>query len=628
MLNFKDFYYNATRRRGLWLAAVIFALVTPWAVAQTKAGSSSDGEDMKYKGLAEVDLFGGGSFFQQVYQGLGTKHANGGVVGASVTGNFWRYVGVEFGFRTGTNNEIFLSGNPIGSPKYSFGSRLMMFNLNPVFHFTPRGSKFRPYVTVGVSSMDFYPTSEALAGAGMPANAIFGAQKLKGNTLVGMNYGGGLKIHFNDWVGLQLDVRGLTSGNPTYGLPTYSTTGVYIPKNHSQSGIQTTAGINFYFGKISAPPPPPPPPPAPKPQALPNLIPGSIGGYEGQLCIGRPIGMRVAGSSDPAGKQATYRWKIDGQAAGTGESISYTPKTAGPHTVEVEIEAPNSEGYPARMAKAGPVTVNVMDAESPRVRVSANPTVVNQGDPSNISVESSAGGCSTSVTNSVSASEGSVSGSGNSWRLDTSTVKFDETSGKPQTKTITVTATARNDAGKTATATTTVTVNYKPKALRYADIIFSKGSARVNNCGKRILLDELAPKAADDAFDVVLVGHIDADEAPKGKPPASVKSLDYRRAMQAAAVLTAGSGTCAKLDPSKVKIAAAGTEQISDPQPGLCGTSARAATKERSGAEPTSADQNRRVEVWLVPKGSAMPASGKGATDAPAKELKAIGCPK
>ncbi len=142
-----------------------------------------------------------------------------GVVGASVTGNFWRYVGVEFGFRTGTNNEIFLSGNPIGSPKYSFGSRLMMFNLNPVFHFTPRGSKYRPYVTVGVSSMDFYPTSEALAGAGMPANAIFGAQKLKGNTLVGMNYGGGLKVHFNDWVGLQLDVRGLTSGNPTYGLP-------------------------------------------------------------------------------------------------------------------------------------------------------------------------------------------------------------------------------------------------------------------------------------------------------------------------------------------------------------------------------------------------------------------------
>ncbi len=58
MLNFKDIYYNATRRRGLWLAAVIFALVTPWAMAQTKAGSSSDGEDMKYKGLAEVDLFG------------------------------------------------------------------------------------------------------------------------------------------------------------------------------------------------------------------------------------------------------------------------------------------------------------------------------------------------------------------------------------------------------------------------------------------------------------------------------------------------------------------------------------------------------------------------------------------
>jgi hypothetical protein len=628
MLNFKETITKLARRSGLGLAGVMLVLAAPLAVAQTKAAaSSSDSENMQYKGLAEVNLFGGGSFFQQVYQGLGTKHTNGGVVGASVTANFWRYVGIEFGFRTGTNNMQFLTGNPIGAPKFSYGSRLMMFNLNPVFNFTPRGSKYRPYVTVGVSSMDFSPTDTAIANANSPAQAGFGAQRLKGNVLAGINYGGGLKINLADWVGLQFDVRGLTSKNPTNGLPNFSSTGVYIPNKNSQSGIQTTAGINFYFGQITAPPPPPPPP-APKPQALPNLIPGSIGGYEGQLCLGRPISMRVTGSSDPAGKAATYRWKVDGQAAGTGQTISYTPRTAGPHTVEVEIEAPNNEGYPARMAKAGPVTFNVMDSEAPRVRVSANPTVVNHGDPSAITVQSTAGACTTSVTNSVRASEGRISGSGNNWTLDTSTVKFDETSGKPQSKTVTITATATSDAGKSATATTTVTVNYKPKALRYGDIIFSKGSARVNNCGKRILLEELAPKAADDAFDVVLVGHIDADEAPKGKPPARVKPLDYRRAMQAAAVLTAGSGTCAKLDPAKVKIAAVGTEQISDPQPGLCGTSARAATKERSGAIPTAADQNRRVEVWLVPKGSAMPASAKGATEPAAKELKAIGCPK
>ena len=43
----------------------------------------------------------------------------------------------------------------------------------------------------------------------------------------------------------------------------------------------------------------------------------------------------------------------------------------------------------------------------------------------------------------------------------------------------------------------------------FSDLVFGKGSARVNNCGKRILLDELAAKAADPDYEIVLVGHID-----------------------------------------------------------------------------------------------------------------------
>ena len=73
-------------------------------------------------------------------------------------------------------------------------------------------------------------------------------------------------------------------------------------------------------------------------------------------------------------------------------------------------------------------------------------------------------------------------------------------------------------------------------------------------------------------------------------------------------------------------------DQTDDKQPGLCGTSARAVTKERRGSVVSTADDNRRVEVWLVPKGTKLPAGFKSAQDLSSKEiekqLKQLGCPK
>jgi hypothetical protein len=92
-------------------------------------------------------------------------------------------------------------------------------------------------------------------------------------------------------------------------------------------------------------------------------------------------------------------------------------------------------------------------------------------------------------------------------------------------------------------------------------------------------------------------------------------------------VLTAGKGTCAKVDPARVKIVDAGVQQLSDMQPGLCGTSARPATKERTLTQPTEKDQNRRVEVWLVPRAGQQPAAANGASPVEEKELKRLACP-
>ena len=73
-------------------------------------------------------------------------------------------------------------------------------------------------------------------------------------------------------------------------------------------------------------------------------------------------------------------------------------------------------------------------------------------------------------------------------------------------------------------------------------------------------------------------------------------------------------------------------DQTDDKQPGLCGTSARPATKERRGSVVSTADDNRRVEVWLVPKGTKLPAGFKAEKDLSAKDiartLKTLACPK
>jgi hypothetical protein len=86
------------------------------------------------------------------------------------------------------------------------------------------------------------------------------------------------------------------------------------------------------------------------------------------------------------------------------------------------------------------------------------------------------------------------------------------------------------------------------------------------------------------------------------------------------------------VDTTRVKADWTADQQVDDKQPGLCGTSARAATKERRGSAVSTADDNRRVEVWLVPKGTKLPAGFTAAKDLSSKEtqreLKKLGCPR
>jgi len=190
-----------------------------------------------------------------------------------------------------------------------------------------------------------------------------------------------------------------------------------------------------------------------------------------------------------------------------------------------------------------------------------------------------------------------------------------------QTKTITLTATATDAKGQSARATANLTVNLTPQAKRYDDIVFQNNNARVNNCGKRILLEQVTPDLRNDpGAKVILIGHRDNGERVALR-------IDDKRVANAAAILSAGKGICPSLDLSRILVHSAGTDQASQTRPSLCGSS----VQERSGQAIRDNDQRaqyRRVEVWVVPSGAAMPEGTAGFGNPPDRETKALGCPR
>jgi outer membrane protein W len=580
----------------------------------------------------EVDAFGGVSLWGTVQSGLDTKLIDGGTAGGRIGANVTNNIGLEFMYQYMWNNVRLVTPVGLGIPTYNFGNRNQYIALNPVFHFTPKGSKIRPYVTVGVGSLNYRPTTQAKAFATGPyAGYPYYASSLGSNLQVGINYGGGVKIHVSERVGFRLDARGMFSRNPTFGLPNFPTGGVYIPNKHWINGLELTAGVTFYLGQIYTPP-------APLPQPVIHRVsplnPGSIDGYEGLLCQGKPITLH-AHIVDPEGHTLAYAWKLNGAPTGTNSpDMTFTPNNAGEDTVEVTVTDTTDA---SRNATEGPVTFSVKDYLQPQINsltssASALACAANDGTHSaTLTASAVASACGGSLTYTWSVSEGTISGSGPSATFDSSSLTFDPA--VTATKTVTATVTVTDSAGKSASKTVDIAVNCSPNIRRFNDVDFAKDKARVNNCGKRILIDEVAPAQATGDYDIVLVGHIDTDEkamlpgSGKGKNKVAPEPLDEARVMNAAAVLSGGTGTCAKVDPSRIKVAWVGTSTTPDPTPGLCGTSARPEQKERKGSVVTDADKNRRVDVYLVPKGTAK-IGDVDLKPLPEDQVKALGCPK
>lgn len=554
--------------------------------------------------VLELDPFGGASFFGTLTQtGFTEKLVNGGTAGGRAAYNFSRHFSLEANYNFSVNNARLAIANKPALVLSDFGNQIQSLSFNPLYNFTPRGSRFRPYVTAGIGPSWFLPTKQARA-----ANP-----GLSRNTEFAFNYGGGVKYHLTPHLGLRLDARGTFEQNPSFGFTN-------VPKAHI-NGLQATAGLVFFFwhghAAVAAAPL------VEEKHTLQPLNPGELTGATGQLCQGRVLTLHAT-ATDPAGHTLAYAWKANGQPVGTNNpDLSFTPNNAGDFQFEVEV---SDAGDPARIVRVGPKTFSIQDYMLPKINgLTASPSEVNITSDATASptvilaADVSSSACGGNLTYKWTVSEGSLrNDAGPSATFDTASLSFE--AGLGQTKTVTATVTATDEAGHAASKSGSFTVNYPAQFKRLADVIFAKNSARVNNCGKRILIEQAAPQAGT-AFDIVLVGHRSSDELES--------TLDRKRLLSVAAVLTGDHRVCANLDLSQIRIFAAGTEQISPADPGLCGTSNIPQTAERRGAEVTETDKERRVEVYLVPKGGqVLPPAARNVVVLPAVRVKALGCPK
>jgi outer membrane protein OmpA-like peptidoglycan-associated protein len=559
-----------------------------------------------------------GDPFSQLEQGF--------VSGARTTENFWNYFALEqdFGFY-GYHQLTFRGPTQNGILLPPFVIHVYQGSFNGVLHFTPRDSKFRPFVTAGAGEANYVPSAAARRAArDLPPEAGFQSFGSQGG--LELNYGGGFKYQVSRHWGLRADARGYYGRTPHFDIPASPEDGgASIPRGFRNFGVQLTGGLTLYLGHRGEAPPPPTPPPPPPPITPHNLNAGSISANSTSVCPGDTVRLH-SDASDPNGHRLSYQWSVDGNnQGGGGADYTYTASSSGDHRIGLHITDTASENA-AGAVDASPVSIHVGVYNPPTASgLTANPTVLDRGQTSSLHVNATGSECSGALNYSWAASEGAVSGNGADAQYNSSSVSFNESDrSRPQSKQVKVTATVTDSKGGSANASTDLTVNYGAAVKHFGDIVFAKGSARVNNCGKRVLIEQLYPMlAANSNYDVVLVGHTDTGEkSVKGR------RLDRDRVLQTAAVLSGGSGTCTSLDRSRIQGVWVGTTQETESLPASCSISTTA-PKERKGAELDASEaKNRRVEIWLVPKGMSLPPVARDAKELPETELKKIGCPK
>jgi opacity protein-like surface antigen len=475
-----------------------------------------------------------------------------------------------------------------------------------------RGSRVTPYFQVLVGGV-YATTSTAapLALIAQDAGEIPNGTAIRATrqeTAFGMSAGGGLDIKLSKHVSFRpIQVEYFLTR--LQNLRTFN--------DNSQNNIRYSAGFNFTFGGEEPTPPSPPPTQPQKTCPDGTIVPAdaacpkrnvtvSLTATPQELCQGETaqVNASIVGADST---QLGFQWSINGQPIGQGHSFVFGTVGREPGTYTVALTV-NGASFNASTAQTA---ITVLEYRAPTGTAQASPAEIYFGEKSTLSA-SCQGQCGGTIqAPTFTASEGSVQGD----QFDSTGVRFDPSNNAEQRKTVTITASCV-DNRSTGTTTTQITVIKKAVVtpIRLPDVLFDANSARVNNCGKRILLEQLrAYFERDSAGKVVLVGHSSSDE--------TAPNIADQRTMNAAAVITAGTGVCLAIPQSQVLMNSPGVNQNGVGfEPGFCSSSVR-------GGASGSAEM-RRVEVWFVPKDGQLPSTSmiyQPASDLP---VSSIGCPR
>ncbi len=286
----------------------------------------------------------------------------------------------------------------------------------------------------------------------------------------------------------------------------------------------------------------------------------------------------TAGDNSP---QFQFRVPANSGTYRVGVAISDDPGTSG--------DTRTAAGTTREM-----LVVTVREYHPPTISGSASPSEIPFGSKSTLLVTPHVDDCNKGVTYDCTVDQGTLTGTPPN-SFDSTGMAFDVADrSRPQTRVATISCTVKDNKGGTGSTTIPVTVTLAPiEVTRLDDIIFSANNSRVNNCGKRILLEEVYPQLTQHPdWDLVLIGHTGPDDR---KVTGKKVALDLQRALNSAATISAGTDTCPTLESSRIRIALAGDEQTSDTRPGFCGTSARNAANERSGTRRIRRRSEREV---------------------------------
>ena len=534
-------------------------------------------------------------------------NANGG--GGQFVYNPNKWLGLEFD--AGAVTKGVLGGFDIDSTVINFvaGPRVTFHN----------HSRLIPFVHAlfgGAYSTASVPVFLPLAGGSvLPPGIVFppgspiSARLNASNTGFAMLAGGGLDIKISRHVAF----RPIGADYYLTRLPSLLT-----GNTSNRNNFRYSAGVTFLLGGEK---PMPPAPPAPKvtTKTCPDgtIVPAGAGCPKHDLALSLSTNMRELCQGETAqvissinganGSPLNYEWTVNGQPAGKEQSLAWATAGKDPGTYNIALNVHGASVNPA----AATTTIVVKEYQPPTGTVQASPAQIYAGDKSALSA-SFQGQCGGPIqAPTFAASDGAVQGD----QFDSTGLQFDSSNKAEQRKTITITASAA-DSKNVGTATTNIEVIKKAEisAIRLPDVLFSANDARVNNCGKRVLLEQLrAYTERDSSGTVVMVGHNSTDE--------KVADLDMRRVLNAAAVITAGSGVCLSVPRSQVQLSWTGTDQNGVGfESGFCSSSVRAGS--------SNAAEMRRVVVWFVPNGGELPASVTKHQDAASLPVEALGCPK